>query len=76
MPPSYCFDNKLWIRDKAFSYHEGEWSWQYWWYADDLDDEVDDEVDDDITNASDVALKCCEILTSGMDDDYEMTLRL
>ena len=27
------------------------------------DYDTDDEVDDDITNVSDVALKCCEILT-------------
>ena len=56
------------MRKKSFSYHE-RW-WQYWWYA------GDDEVDDDITEISDVVLKCCEILTSGMNDDYEMMLRL
>ena len=42
---------------------------------DEVDDEVDNEVDDDIT-FSDVILKCCEILTLEMNDDYEMILRL
>ena len=44
----------------------------------DDDNTDDDEVDDDITKTSDVALhvKCCEILTFGMNDDYDMIQRL
>ena len=32
-------------------------------------------MDDDIANVSDVALKCCEVLTLGMNDDFEIILR-